>query len=90
MTLFLLGVSFAQMDAKLSLKSGLPILALLSVCAVKMVFLPIIGVLVTKAMIAGGLIQPDSKAQIFVAVFLSGTPSAIKSEFTKRLVFASR
>lgn len=78
MTLLLLGVYFARMDVKLSPKSGLPILALLSVCAVKMILLPVIGVLVTRALITGGLIDPESKIQIFVAIFLSGTPSAIK------------
>ena len=78
MTLFLLGASFAQMDVKLSPKSGLPIFALLSVCAVKMILLPIMGVFVTRAMIASDLINPESKVQIFVAIFMSGTPSAIK------------
>lgn len=78
MTLILLGVSFARMEIKLSRKSGLPIPALLSVCAVKMVLLPIVGIFVTRAMVTGGLINPESKVQIFVAIFLSGTPSAIK------------
>jgi predicted permease len=66
------------MDVKLSPRSGLPIFALLSICAVKMILLPIVGVFVTRAMITGGLIHPESKVQIFVAIFLSGTPSAIK------------
>jgi len=78
MTLILLGASFARMDVRLSPKSGLPILALLSLCAAKMILLPIIGVFVTRAMITGGLMRPESKVQIFVAIFLSGTPSAIK------------
>jgi predicted permease len=78
MTLFLLGVSFARMDVKLGQKSGLPVPALLSVCAAKMILLPIVGVFVTRAMIASGLIDPESKVQIFVAIFVSGTPSAIK------------
>jgi len=78
MTLILLGVYFARMDVKLSPKSGLPLFALLWVCAVKMVLLPILGVFITRAMITGGLIDPGSKIQIFVAIFLSGTPSAIK------------
>ena len=78
MTLILLGVSFARMDVKLGPKSGLPVSALLSVCAVKMILLPTVGVLVTRAMMARGLINPESKVQIFVAIFLSGTPSAIK------------
>lgn len=78
MALILLGASFARMDVKLSPKSGLPVSALLSVCAVKMIFLPIVGVFVTRAMMTSGLINPESKVQIFVAIFLSGTPTAIK------------
>ena len=66
------------MDVKLSPKYGLPVFALLLVCAAKMVLLPVIGVFVTRAMITGGWIDPGSKIQIFVAIFLSGTPSAIK------------
>lgn len=77
MTLLLLGVSFARMDVRLRPKSGLPIFALLSVCAAKMVLLPIVGVFVTRAMIASDMINPGSKVQIFVAIFVSGTPSAI-------------
>ena len=78
MTLILLGVYFARMSINLSPKSGLPVFALLWVCAVKMILLPIIGVFVTRAMITGGLIDPGSKILIFVAIFVSGTPSAIK------------
>ena len=78
MTLILLGVYFARMDVRLGTKSGLPVFALLSVCAVKMILLPILAVFVTRAMITGGLIDPGSKVQIFVAIFVSGTPSAIK------------
>lgn len=81
MTLFLLGVSFARMNVKLSRKSGLPILAFLSVCIVKMILLPIVGVFITRAMIANGLVRRESKVQIFVAIFVSGTPSAIKWVF---------
>jgi hypothetical protein len=78
MTLFVLGVSFALMDVKLSPKSSLPIPALLSVCAAKMILLPVVGVFMTRAMIASGLINSESKVQIFVAIFVSGTPSAMK------------
>jgi predicted permease len=66
------------MDVKLGQKYGLPIPALLSVCAAKMILLPVVGVFVTRAMIASGLIDSESKVQIFVAIFVSGTPSAIK------------
>jgi hypothetical protein len=66
------------MDVKLNPRSGLPVFALILICAVKMILLPIIGVFATRAMITGGLIHPEAKVQIFVAIFLSGTPSAIK------------
>ena len=76
--MFLLGVSFARIDVRLSPRSGLPIFALLSVCAVKMIILPTIGVFLTRAMINGGFILPESKIQIFVAIFVSGAPSALR------------
>jgi len=78
LTLFLLGVSFARIDVKLRPGSGLPIFALLSVCFAKMVVLPVVGVFATRGMITAGLIGPDAKVQIFVAIFVSGTPSALK------------
>lgn len=78
MTLFLLGVSFARMKVKLGRKSGLPIPAFLFVCIAKMILLPALGVFITRAMMANGLVHRESKVQIFVAIFVSGTPSAIK------------
>jgi auxin efflux carrier family protein len=78
MTLFLLGASLARLDIKLGRESGLPVFALLSVCAAKMLLLPTIGVFITRAMVTGGLIHPESKVQIFVAIFVSGTPSSLK------------
>ena len=78
LTLFLLGASFARIDIKLRPRSGLPTFALLSVCFAKMVILPVVGVFATRAMVTGGLIRPDAKVQIFVAIFVSGTPSALK------------
>ena len=78
MTLFLLGVSLARLNIKPSPESGLPFFALISVCAAKMILLPTIGVFLTRAMVTGGLIRPESKVQIFVAIFVSGTPSSLK------------
>ena len=78
MTLFLLGVSFARMDVKLNPKFGLPISALLSVCVLKLVIMPVIGFFVTRALITGGLINPESKVQIFVAIIVSCAPSALR------------
>ena len=64
MTLFLLGVSFARMDIKLNPEFGLPISALLSVCAIKFAIMPVMGVFITRSMITRGLINLESKVQI--------------------------
>jgi len=75
----LLGASFARMKIPRPI-SRLPIAAILSVCVAKLVLLPIIGVLIVQAMVRGGLIPPQNKAQIFVAMYLSGTPTSITYE----------
>lgn len=53
-------------------------MAMLAVSFAKMVFLPIIGVFMVQAMVRGGLIDRDALAERFVAMFLSGTPAAVK------------
>jgi hypothetical protein len=60
--------------------SRLPIAAILSVCVAKLVLLPIIGIFIVQAMVRGGLIPPQNKVQIFVAMYLSGTPTSITYE----------
>jgi hypothetical protein len=57
--------------------SRLPITAILSVCVAKLVLLPIVGVLIVRAMVTCGFIPPQNRAQIFVAMFMSGTPTSI-------------
>jgi hypothetical protein len=42
-----------------------------------LVLLPIIGVLSVQAMVKGGFIPPQNRVQIFVAMFLSGTPTSV-------------
>jgi hypothetical protein len=51
---------------------------MLSVCAVKLAILPVIGVFMVQAMAKGGLIPKDAKVELFVAMFFSGTPAAVK------------
>ena len=76
LSLVLLGASFARMKIPRPI-SRLPIAAVLSVCVAKLVLLPTIGVLIVQAMVRGGLIPRQNKAQIFVAMYLSGTPTSI-------------
>ena len=79
LSLVLLGASFARMKIPRPI-SRLPIAAILSVCVAKLVLLPIVGVLIVQAMVRGGLIPQQNKVQIFVAMYLSGTPTSITYE----------
>ncbi|KAI1789735.1 auxin efflux carrier [Ganoderma leucocontextum] len=76
LALILLGASFARIKVPRPL-SRLPIMAMLLVTLAKMVVLPVIGVAVVQAMVRGGLIPADAKAEKFVAMLLSGTPAAV-------------
>ena len=51
---------------------------MLAVSLSKMLLMPVIGVLMVQAMVHAGLIAHDAKAEKFVAMFLSGTPAAVK------------
>lgn len=53
-------------------------MAMLAVSIAKMVLLPVIGVFIVQAMVQNGLIDKNAKAERFVAMFLSGTPAAVK------------
>lgn len=77
MALILLGASFARMKIPRPL-SRLPIPAMILCSLAKMVLLPVIGVFMVQAMVRAGLIPKSSLVEIFVAMFLSGTPSAVK------------
>lgn len=77
LALILLGASFARLRVPRPL-SRLPIMAMLAVSIAKMVLLPVIGVFIVQAMVQNGLIDKNAKAERFVAMFLSGTPAAVK------------
>ena len=51
---------------------------MLSCAAAKMVVLPIVGVLMVRGMVKYGMIEREAKVEQFVAMFLSGTPAAVK------------
>ena len=53
-------------------------MAMVSVTLLKMVILPVFGIFMVQAMVKGGLIAKESLAERFVAMFLSGTPAAVK------------
>lgn len=86
MALILLGAAFARIKIPRPI-SRLPIAAMLSVCGAKLVLLPVIGVFLVQAMVKGGMIPKDAKAEIFVAIFVSGTPSAVKYVFSAPLSY---
>lgn len=77
LALILLGASFARLHVPRPL-SRLPIMAMIAVALAKMLLLPVIGVFTVQGMVKGGLIDKDAKAEKFVAMFLSGTPAAVK------------
>ena len=77
LSLILLGASFARMQIPRPL-SRLPIMAMFAAALAKMALLPVIGVFVVQGMVKGGLIPREALAERFVAMFLSGTPAAVK------------
>lgn len=77
LALIVLGASFARMKISHPI-SRLPIVAMILCSLAKMVVLPVIGVFLVQAMVKIGLIPKTSIVEIFVAMFLSGTPSAVK------------
>lgn len=78
LSLLLLGGSFARMHKPKDIKN-LAIPAMVSVTILKLIVLPVFGILIVQAMVSRGLIPAEAKAQRFVAMLLSGSPSAVKS-----------
>lgn len=77
MALVLLGAAFARLRVPRPI-SRLPIAAMLAVSVSKMLLLPVVGVFMVQGLVNSGLISKDAKAERFVAMFLSGTPAAVK------------
>ncbi|KAJ3851194.1 auxin efflux carrier [Lentinula lateritia] len=69
--------SFARMSIPKRL-STLPIPAMIMVTLSKEVLVPVVGIFLTQTFVNKGLIPRDNLAQRFVAIFLSGTPTAVK------------
>ncbi|TCD64242.1 Protein M3 [Steccherinum ochraceum] len=76
LALILLGASFARLQIPRPI-SRLPLTAMISVALAKMVFLPIIGVLMVQGMVRSGMIPHEARVEKFVGMLLSGTPAAV-------------
>ncbi|KAI0650860.1 auxin efflux carrier [Trametes meyenii] len=76
LALVLLGASFARLKTPSPL-SRLPLMAMLLTTLAKMAILPVVGVFLVQAMTKAGFIDHSAKAERFVAMFLSGTPTAV-------------
>ncbi|KAJ3933344.1 MAG: auxin efflux carrier [Lentinula lateritia] len=77
LSLIILGASFARMSIPKRL-STLPIPAMIMVTLSKEVLVPVVGIFLTQTFVNKGLIPKENLAQRFVAIFLSGTPTAVK------------
>jgi auxin efflux carrier family protein len=77
LALILLGASFARLRIPRPL-SRLPFAAMFSAAIVKMAIIPVAGIFIIQAMTKGGLMDRQSRAERFVAMFLSGTPASVK------------
>ncbi|KAK0441969.1 auxin efflux carrier [Armillaria borealis] len=76
MALILLGASFARMKIPRPFKK-MPLPAMFWVLFCKLALLPVIGILLTQALTHHGVIPKDALVERFVAILLSGTPSAV-------------
>ncbi|KAI0355431.1 auxin efflux carrier [Trametes cingulata] len=76
LALVLLGASFARLQTPRPL-SRLPLMAMFLTTITKMLILPVVGVFLVQAMTNAGFIDRGAKAERFVAMFLSGTPTAV-------------
>ncbi|EIW61418.1 auxin efflux carrier [Trametes versicolor FP-101664 SS1] len=84
LALVLLGASFARLQTPRPL-SRLPLMAMFLTTITKMAILPVIGVFLVQAMTNAGLIDKSAKAERFVAMFLSGTPTAVNQMIVSSL-----
>ncbi|KAL7411591.1 auxin efflux carrier, partial [Mrakia frigida] len=80
----LLGASFARIEIPKPF-SKLPIGAIIAMTVVKMVILPVVGVLFVTGL-STSFYPPESKILNFVAMLLSGTPAAINQLVVTQLV----
>lgn len=78
MSLILLGASFARLKIPRPFLQKAPVWAIWWVCVAKLVFLPVIGIFFVQGLASKGVVHKEEIALRFVAMLLSGTPSAVK------------
>ncbi|KAK0442797.1 auxin efflux carrier [Desarmillaria tabescens] len=84
MALILLGASFARMKIPRPF-SKMPLPAMFWVSFCKLALLPVIGILLTQVLTHRGVIPKDALVERFVAMLLSGTPSAVNQLIVTQL-----
>ncbi|PBK87810.1 auxin efflux carrier [Armillaria gallica] len=84
MALILLGASFARMKIPRPF-SKMPLPAMFWVSFCKLALLPVIGILLTQELTHRGVILKDALVERFVAMLLSGTPSAVNQLIVTQL-----
>ncbi|KAK0496606.1 auxin efflux carrier [Armillaria luteobubalina] len=84
MALILLGASFARMKIPRPF-SKMPLPAMFCVSFCKLALLPVIGILLTQELTHRGVIPKDTLVERFVAMLLSGTPSAVNQLIVTQL-----
>jgi len=78
MALFLLGASFARLKIPRPFLQKAPVWAIFWVCTVKLVVLPVIGIFFVQGLVQRHVVRKEELVLRFVAMLLSGTPSAVK------------
>ena len=76
--LFLLGASFARLKIPRPFLRKAPVWAIFWVCTVKLVVLPVIGIFFVQGLVQRHVVGTEEIVLRFVAMLLSGTPSAVK------------
>ncbi|KAK0204281.1 auxin efflux carrier [Desarmillaria ectypa] len=89
MALILLGASFARMKVPRPF-SKMPLPAMFWVSFCKLALLPVIGILLTQELTHRSVIPKDALVERFVAMLLSGTPSAVNQLIVTQLYAKDR
>lgn len=74
--LICLGSALARMSVPLNKWQELPLGAILSLAAAKMVVFPPLGVLITRGLVKCGIIDADDRVLVFICIFFACLPTA--------------
>ncbi|KAJ7718718.1 auxin efflux carrier transmembrane protein [Mycena maculata] len=85
MALVCLGSALARLRVPRGSWGSLPIGAILSLSAGKMLLFPVLGVLICKGLVQGGVISRDDKVLQFICMFFSCLPTATTQVFVTQV-----